>query len=133
MKAELLVVRRDYAIMRTQVQALAGFLQGVAPSGSAWSGSVINLESIANEEVVLDARLDALIQRCDACVGLVQFEVSYFQNRIVFALTAVSAVFLPASFFVTFVFPEESIKVGQAGFWVGVFGTLPALIIAVVR
>jgi hypothetical protein len=33
MKAELLVVRRDYAIMRTQVQALAGFLQGVAPSG----------------------------------------------------------------------------------------------------
>ncbi|KAI9005012.1 hypothetical protein DFJ74DRAFT_742402 [Hyaloraphidium curvatum] len=121
MKAELLVVRRDYAVMRTQVQALAGFLQGVAPSGSAWSGSVINLESIANEEVVLDSRLDALIQRCDACVGLVQFEVSYFQNRIMFALTAVSAVFLPASFFVTFVFPSETVTITQTAFWIAVF------------
>jgi hypothetical protein len=89
--------------------------------GSAWSGSVINLESIANEEIVLDARLDALIQRCDACVGLVQFEVSYFQNRIVFALTAVSAIFLPASFFVTFVFPEDTVKLSQSSFWVAVF------------
>ena len=125
LKAELIVIRRDYAIMRTQLTALSSFLLGIAPQGSSFSGSIINLDSIANEELILDSRIDALIQRVDALLNLVQFEVSYFQNRVMFALTAVSAVFLPVGFFVAVVYPIEKIEIGLAGYWVAIAGEFP--------
>ena len=115
----MLVVKRDLSVVENQIRALAGFLVGVAPPGSAWSGSVINVEAVANECVVLRDRTDALLQRCDALVGLVNFEVAAMQNRVIFALTAVSMLFAPAGIYseVVKMSPEFVIGDGSLRDW----------------
>jgi hypothetical protein len=115
----MLVVKRDLSVVENQIRALSGFLLGVAPPGSAWAGSVINVEAVANECVVLRERIDALLQRCDALVGLVNFEVTAYQNRTIFALTAVSMLFLPAGIYseVMKMSPEHVIGDGSFRDW----------------
>lgn len=117
LKAEMLVVKRDLSVVENQVRALAGFLVGVAPQGSAWAGSVINVEAVANECVVLRDRLDALLQRCDALVGLVNFEVTAYQNRTIFALTAVSMLFLPAGIYSEAIKMDPEYVIGDGSFF----------------
>ncbi|KAI9005003.1 hypothetical protein DFJ74DRAFT_402439 [Hyaloraphidium curvatum] len=122
LKAEMLVVKRDLSVAENQIRALAGFLVGVAPPGSAWAGSAINVEAVANECVVLRERTDALLQRCDALVGLVNFEVSAFQNRIIFALTAVSMLFAPAGIYAEVIKTSEEMVIGDGTpltWWLG--------------
>ncbi|KXS13279.1 hypothetical protein M427DRAFT_71504 [Gonapodya prolifera JEL478] len=118
LKAELLGLRRDFAVVCNQVAALGSFLRGVAPSGSAWTGSITNLEAVASEGLVIDSRILALIERTDALVGLVNYEVTAYQNRIIFALTIFTVLFAPTNFFVTFVkAPFDIVLPTQNGFW----------------